>query len=280
MTLALCAPFEEGVFLFSDLRLSYELDLNPVAGQERPTSSLKTYFLNRDLAIAYSNGIQAGHLAVTEARRLSAIGTSTADIAEFLRVTCGQKNGLAFLLADARNPVTIYKIWDGQLAGAQKGVFWIGDSTAAKLVLGADHHKNARALDGYFQEVLDSQRIPSVGGIVVTARGTEKGFKFVSKMVLTSPYYKVQADGKQRAVDWGNAAAGGFGYTTLVPVEPGQNGWGVHFFQGRLGYFFRVDIEQDIGERLVWHDTDLQNAIDALQKELGFAIEAPGNVGV
>jgi hypothetical protein len=54
---------------------------------------------------------------------------------------------------------------------------------------------------------------------------------------------------------------------------------GVHFFQGFLGYFFKIDLAAFSFERLVWRDSKLEGAIEALRANLGFEVEACGNLG-
>ncbi|MDQ2954126.1 MAG: hypothetical protein M3R18_04215 [Pseudomonadota bacterium] len=275
MTLAVSAIYGREIYLMSDLKLSYEEERNSVAGIGTPEDGLKLFFLSRRIAVTYSGTSESAHQAITQARALASAGNGSAGVASFLKKKADETND-EFLLADisGRRP-TVYKISANLFSSTRRAKFWIGDRDAADTLL-RNNNLDSFSLERNFQELLESRRIPTVGGIAVTACGNLKGFKFVPKMTLVSPYYGT----RPQAVNWGNAAVGGFGYTTLVPIEPGNNGWGVHFFQGHLGYFYRVDIDQNIYEKLTWRDTELQNAIDALQAELGITLESCGQLGV
>jgi len=273
MTLAVATTHEQTAFLQADLRLSYDLDSN-LEYVNRPDVGLKIFFPNASTAIAYSGTMKYAHEAIKEvANRTENLDAK--GIADLLRKKSKEYDDIEFLLIDSKDPVAIYKITPKVFASTNHGHYWIGDSGAANLLLsGTD--LTPFALETRFQSLLDSRKVDSVGGFVVTAKGKNNEVCFQPRMQLTSPYYMLQAN---QAIDFGNAQRGGFGYTTVTPLKPGQNGWGVHFFQGFCGFFFKADLAADLYEKIIWKSTKLQGALDALKVNLGFEIEACGRLG-
>lgn len=276
MTLAVAVVDGDQAYLMSDLKLSYEVDRNPVAGIERPELGLKTFFLSAQLAIAYSGTVASAHRLIVDAWRLTSAGR-IGEVLNHLASGCLACDDLEFLLMDVRGQPKAYKITRDEPAVRGNPVLWTGDADAAKIVLDS---QSIKPLDLHkrFLAALDGKQVPSVGGLVPLARGTRGADKFVPTMQLSSPTYRPNHDNEWHPVDWGDAASGGYAYTTVTPVEAGRNGWGVHYFQGNFGYFFRVDLERDIGEKLRWRNTSLKSAIISLEHELGFPIEYGGEL--
>lgn len=276
MTLAIATIHEGKAFVKADLRLSYDLTFNPVDGVDYPDAGLKIFFLGKSVAVAYAGTSQLAHAVLMQTLAELGENADAIVVAEFLRSKCQNHSDIEFLLARATSPVSIFKISSSVFSSAESGLYWIGDHEAANSLLLGDNIDPFH-LEQRFQLLLDSQLISTVGGIVTSAFGGNVDFKFIPKLVLTSPYFVPVPTTAWQTVNWGNANTGGFGYTTLSPVEPGRNGCGVHFFQGNLGYFFEIDLEQGIFEKLVWK-SDLQTAIASLQDNLGFDIESCGQL--
>jgi hypothetical protein len=228
MTLAVATIHGDEVFLLADLQLSYELDTNV---DDRPNTALKIFFLSKYVAVAYAGTTEIAHNVIREAVS-RATSLDVYDIADFLREKCREHTDIEFLLMNAQPPAAIYKVNSRIFASATHGQYWIGASEAAD-VLFAGSVINPFSLETRFQSLLDSRKFPGVGSIVTSAKAANGLVKFQPKLILTSPYYVPQA--KSDTVDFGDAARGGFGYTTLTPCEPDQNGWGSIFFRGFSG---------------------------------------------
>lgn len=277
MTLAISVLDDEQVYFVSDTKLSYDQERNPVEGIERPNLGLKTFFLTTKLCVAFSGITSEAMQVVWLAHKLALQGVSAEIIAKYLANQSNLRESVDFLLADVSAQPTIYKISKDIFARGKKGIFWIGDADVANVVLKDVDNASGFEIASKFQSIIDENKFSSVGGIATCARGKKEGFKFVGQMRLVSPKY-VPPQNEWYSIDWGSAATGGFGYTTLIPVEIGKNGWGVHFFQGNCGYFFKTDLVGE-NERLVWNNCRLEDAIEALNADSGYAVEHCGKLG-
>lgn len=275
MTLAISMNEQSKLFIVSDTKLSYEIERNTVDGIDLPQSALKTFFLSPQISITYAGTTQIAHDIIEDAAVHASNGEPLTAIASILQQYCEQMTEVEFLLAGITDKYQTYKITSSIFSIGNERVKWIGNPMAADAVLRGDELLPFD-LASRFQGVLDDRLFDDVGGIVVVASANAHGFKFVPHMKLISPYYREQLEAEWRSVNWGSAATGGYAYTTITPVDVGNNGWGVHFFQGNCGYFFRADLRLGIYERLKWENTSLENAIVALQQEIGFCVEPCG----
>lgn len=273
MTLAVASVNDGEAHLFADLRLSYELETNS-DDDSRPVAALKILFVSESVAVAYAGTTEDAHLSIRQAIE-SVKDVNAKNIAEFLRKKCQDNDGVEFLLISAETPASIFKITSRIFSSSTQGQYWIGDHEAANALLNETILESI-LLERAFQTILDAQKFSSIGGIVTTAKASNGRVRFQPKMHLVSPYYLLQT--QERSVDFGDAQRGGFGYTTLTPREPGKNGWGVHFFQGYIGYFFKVNLALNRFERLTWK-SNLDGAIEALNADLGFEVESCGKLG-
>jgi hypothetical protein len=277
MTLALGVFERDTVYLISDTKLSYEVDRNPVPGVEARRAGLKTFFLTPQIAVAYAGTVSTAHQTFMRARTASVAGATPSELAELFREHCRETPENEYLLAACTNGRQLFKITPTVFSETSEGVRWIGSAGAANYILN-EPFDSAFILSRRFQQALDERRVDDVGGRAVMARGNAQGIKFIPEMGLVSPVYRPSLESEWQTVDWGDAAAGGFAYTTIVPTEVGRNGWGIHFFQGFCGYFWKIDFDRDVYERLRWENTTTQNAIAALQTDLGFRVEGGGQL--
>lgn len=275
MTLAISMNEQSKLYIVSDTKLSYEIERNTVDGIDLPESALKTFFLSPQISITYAGTTQIAHDIIKEAAIHASNGESLTAIASILQQHCNRMDGVEFLLGGMTDTYQTYKVTPSIFSTGNDRVKWIGNPRAADAVL-KGVELSPYDLASRFQGVLDDRQFDDVGGIAVVASANAQGFKFVPHMKLVSPYYREQLEAGWQTVNWGSAATGGYAYTTITPVDVGNNGWGIHFFQGNCGYFFRADIRLNIYEKLTWKNTSLENAISALQQEIGFRVEFCG----
>lgn len=271
MSLGVATIENNEVFLMADTLLSF-----PEKSGKKPCCGLKVFFLNKETAIAYSG--TAGEVAHG---RLHAIYTQghKGDI-EFLaeQICRSFDDEVHFLLAQAGEKPSIAKIAGGSVSIRENdGVYWIGDIDAARHVVRAEDCSVCR-LQENLGNAIKSPQFSTVGGHCVVARGKIEGFKFVPYMRLVSPNYIPEKDG-WKTVDFGSAQTGGFGYTTVVPVMEGANGWGVFYFQGMFGEFWHVNLESNIYEILRAYARNVQDFGKIIQDEIGIELEYCGSLG-
>lgn len=279
MTLAIAIAKNSQVALMSDSSLSYDVNINPAPNEFRPGAALKIFFIRRHLALSYAGTSEVAHKLAQAARAMANKSVPTSEIAQFLHSKTSPE--MDFLLADCLGNGSIHKIISEACSSTLDGIYWIGNADAAnhvlldlrpsEFVLGTAIHLEQR-----FQNANNEKRFPGVGGIVVSAIGTQDGVKFIGKMNLASYYNRLEENNEWQTVEWGGAAQGGYGYTTIVPCAKGENGWGVHFFQGRCGYFFHVDLDIGVFEILRWSDANLQTAMNSLEANLALPLECCG----
>lgn len=271
MTLALALIDNGEVFLMADTQLTL-----PTHKEGRPFYGLKIFFLDKFTAVAYAG--TAGEVA--HSRLFSILQMKgTEDIRHLAeKISKHFDSQVDFLLAKSGPSPTIAKVSEGMVASSSTGgLFWIGDTAAANFVTRGVAAPEGYRLQDRMEEAIASPCFSTVGGHVVTAKGCAMGFRFVPYMKLVSPMYAPE-EGWQ-SVNFGNAEMGGFGYTTVTPREIGVNGWGVYYFQGKFGKYFRVDLENNIGEILKAHADNVEQFIDVLETEIGVQLEHCGSLG-
>jgi hypothetical protein len=267
MTLVIASIKDGIVNLTADTMLSY-----PEKSGKKSIHGLKIFFLDDKTAIAYAGA--AGEIAH---RKLYAIyHQGQTECIEFLanQICKSFDDETHFLLARAGHDPSIVKVAEGRVSARNDGTFWIGDVDAANFVLG--QQENTSGIYHGFKEAIESRELLTVGGHLVAASGTLAGFKFTPYMNLTTPYY-LPADGM--VVDFGSAETGGFGYTTVTPVNPGVNGWGIFYFQGRFGLFWHADFDKDICELLRVRADNVFEFIKVIEEELGIELTYCGSLG-
>lgn len=277
MTLVLGALERNAAYILSDTKLSSEVDRNPVSDVELPQAGLKTFFLTPQIAVAYSGTVNTAHQAITTAKAAATNRATPAELVEIFKSHCSQTAENEFLLALLADSPQILKVTPTVFSESDKDVRWIGNAGAANRVL-REPFGSVTALAQQFQQALDDPNVDPISGRVVVARGNVHGIKFVPEMGLVSPAYRMLVEREWQTVDWGNAARGGFAYTTIVPSKAGCNGWGIHFFQGFCGYFLKVDLERNTFERLKWESTNFDSAIAALRNEIGIQLDWCGQL--
>lgn len=278
MTLVVSYIEDGEVYLYSDTLVSFSKQLGKPGFHV-----LKILMLSPTLVIAFSGAYQQALEVFFELiKQESPSQLSVRDLAHLLHLRCasiseelGQEVSPDFLLAKSGPEPIVYRITDQEFkACPQHG--WIGNSEAAANVFRTPE-RNRTGIGRAMRAAVFNAEFDDVGGHFVEARGTAKGFRFIPKLELTSPMYPLSEGWS--TVNFGTAETGGFGFTTITPVEAGQNGFGAFFFQGRFGFFFFVNKEKGICETLTAKAGSAENFIEALELEVGFKVEHCGSLG-
>ena len=245
-----------------------------------PEYGLKILAITPHMMVAYSGSPELAHRLVKEAMGESAYQTN-----RFLEAlhTFRQRIGdaeLDFIIIDKNE---IARLKDGLLDVNVSGA-WIGNAAAFGLFQSALHQADARLpiaarMRGAMEIVCSSQEIETVGGPVVAAESTTIGTRYIGFMQLVSPYYVPHTDLNWQTVDFGTAATGGFGFTTIVPPKPGLCGWGIFYFQGGAGFYFCVDLSTMRFEILKGYAANAKDFCSLLEPEIGYLPLFVGQLG-
>jgi hypothetical protein len=271
MTLGIAAIENNEVFLMADTLLSY-----PEKSGKKPCHGLKIFFIDKNTAIAYAG--TAGEVAHGRLHGIYKQGYrgDLKVLAEQILHSFDEE--VDFLLAQSGRKPAIAKISGGMVSVREdNGVYWIGDVDAARFVANADNSDVYRLQEG-LSNAIENLQFDKVGGHPIVARGEIEGFKFISYMKLVSPKYFSLEEG-WKTVDFGTSQSGGFGYTTVVPVREGDNGWGIFYFQGMFGEFWHVDLESNVCEILKAYAHKVQDFVKLIQDETGVELEFCGSLG-
>ncbi len=270
MSLGIVVINNSNVAIMADTQFTYN-DKNG----KKPYYTTKIFFIDKNTAIAFAGfGVEITH------NRIKAIydqGNKNDLLILAEQISQSFDNKVDFLLAKTGKNLSIAKISNGNVSFEKsKGIFWIGDSEAANFVL-KNNTYDIYQLENGLRDAIDNPKFKTVGGHAVLAKGTIDGFKFSPYMDLTSPHY-IPKDGLQ-TIDFGDAQNGGFGYTTVTPVEAGVNGWGIFYFQGRYGLYYHTDLEKNVFEVLKAYAINVQDFIKIIQDNIGINLEYCGSLG-
>ncbi len=271
MSLGIAVIENTEVFLMADTLLSY-----PEKSGKKPFHGLKIFFIDAKTAIAYSGA--AGEIAHGRLYGIYKQGYrgNIKLLAEQIHQSFDDE--VDFLLAQSGSKPAIAKIAGGLVSVRENdGIFWIGDVDTARFVANADNN-SVYQLHERLSNAIDNSQFSTVGGHSIVARGNIKGFKFIPVMKLVSPKYFLLEEGWKR-VDFGTSQSGGFGYTTVVPVSEGDNGWGIYYFQGMFGEFWHVNLESNVYEKLKAYAKNVQDFAKMIQKETGVELVYCGSLG-
>jgi hypothetical protein len=271
MSLCIAAIEDNEVFLMSDTLLSY-----PEKSGKKPFHGLKIFFIDSKTAIAYSG--TAGEVAHGRLYGIYKQGHKGDINILAEQINRSFDDEVDFLLAQSGRKPTIAKIAGGLVSVRENdGIFWIGDIDAARFVANTDN-SNVYRLQESLSNAIENSRFATVGGHSIVARGNIDGFKFIPHMKLVSPKYFSLKEG-WKTVDFGTSQSGGFGYTTVIPVREGDNGWGIFYFQGMFGEFWHVNLESNVCEILKAYAQNVQDFVKIIQNETGIELEYCGSLG-
>lgn len=271
MSLAIASIHGATVHLVSDTQLTPPENLG-----KPPEFGLKMFLLDQHTAIAYAGeGSLVAHPRVNAIYRQGHRGDIEVLAKEIQR---SFNDEVDFLLAQTIPYPAIAKISSGSISFTKNtGTYWIGNPEAAQYISKSEEN-TPDALASRLEIALLERRFLNVGGDLVSIQGNENGFRFVARMHLISPSY-APSDDQWKTVDFGNSQNGGYGYTTVVPKEPGVNGWGIFYFQGRYGRYFHVDLDSGVSEILKGYAATVEEFIQLLKADLGLEFECCGCLG-
>lgn len=268
MTLVVARLIGDTAHIFADTLIT-----GPGQDLRRRELHLKLLAIDRDILIGYAGSPELAHRAIADASRLVHLGASA--IVERLEQVVGCDFIVVF-------KTRIIEIKSG-LARDNLSAAWVGDyeafSRLQELVL-SDQGGTPIEDQLYFalDRISEDQAVESVGGPVVRAKGTEDGVLYVCMMRLRSPANRHRLD-EWQTLDFGDAARGGFGYTTIVPTEAGVCGWGIFYFQAFKGTYFAVDFQKNSFEQFTGVANDADTFCNAILSELGYRPQHCGQLG-
>lgn len=255
---------------------------------EKPFDALKIFFLNQMTAIAYSGKTPLAHRIIHELYVKCSLTNDINIISKEIEILCQQKDAPDFLLMGLAPDFCVKKISNNKIFDINlEIVAWIGDSDAANFVSKISKNGTIDELRQAFNLAVEDSQFTTVGGYRVVAQGTKDGFKFAPYMELVSPRYSPKSELVSRSyrpklewatVDFGSAQTGGFGFTTITPKQLGQNGFGIYFFQGRFGYFFYVDLQNNKAERLKAYANSAKEFIEIIERKIHIPLEYCGEL--
>lgn len=272
MTLIISTIENNEIFLLADSQITF-----PVHTYEKPFDALKMFFFDQRTAIAYSGTSLYAHQIIFQIYKKYNTDEGLESLADSINRLRDKEANPDFLLARASNLPEIIKISDSGVSKLNTKFTWIGDQDAANFVAKNFKGGSIFDLEKIFNQTVQHPEFPTVGGYSILARGTSKGFKFVPYMNLISLRYIPEPG--EHTVDFGTNQTGGYGFTTITPTEIGQNGFGLFFFQGRFGYFFHVDLMNNIAERLKGHAVTPDEFIELVTKDTSIQLEYCGKLG-
>lgn len=243
MTLIVARNTRGTIHVLADTLLS-----NPKADLRHREIALKVFSASDETLICYAGSPELAHSAIKQTWRL-AVQNRCVELANQL----SDVEGVDFIVV---NKDKIHRIQANKVEMSLPNA-WIGNWPAFREFRGASRSLEGvstdiqnwtatqACLDGIkyrqaFEHVVDSRKIPSVGGPITVATAGGTGAAYASFAVFAPPS-NVVMPGKWQAIDFGNAENGGFGYTTVTPRKKGITGWGLYYFQSFSGFYFHAD---------------------------------------
>lgn len=247
MTLVVARNARGTVHVLADTLIS-----GPSADLRKPEHALKIFAPTRNTLICYSGSPELAHAAIAIAWPF----LSQEDRDRTIEII-SQVEGVEFLLISRDDISRVrHQNVESDLPNA-----WIGEAAAYShfregsqtFEVSPDPStwsvsrsiEDGRVLKEAFEKVVNDCRHPSVGGPTVIATSGTSGAAYLSYAELTSPKWNPILDDWQ-TLDFGNAAVGGFGFTTITPASRGITGWGRYYFQALKGFYFYSDPPRNV----------------------------------
>lgn len=277
MTLVVALNENNKIRLFCDTLISFDAKLGRSAYQ-----TIKVLSLSPTMVMAFSGSHALAMEIFFDLYRDTSDFSDVEILAKNIQRLCfavskkfGEQSSPEFLLLYTIPKLTITKITDKNIIECpQYG--WIGNaSAAAKVSRVADLGHDAIRTE--MSCLIADREFHDVGGFLVEMQSQDGGFKFCPYMILTSPKY-IPVEG-WNTINFGTAQTGGFGFTTITPLEPGRNGFGIFFFQGFVGLFFHIDVAGRKVETLRAYARSAEEFMQILAAEIGFQLEHCGSLG-
>lgn len=291
MSLVIGAIRENQITIISDTKMTPGITSDCREG-------LKIFFLDAHTCLAFAGGEFAFDL-IFECFRKQQEGGSVQDI---LILLCAAQKKLNkdkhisketipdFILACTKGVSVLYQVKDLTDPVEIRDFTFIGNADAATDF--REYFSKLRQNPMYqslpdqgllgiaFSELLKTNVHSSVGGLAVVAIGKPEGFTFQESIALTPPQFLRQVPKEGwNAVDFGTAATGGYAFTTIVPCELGVTGYGVYYFQGKYGIFFRADLANRKLDRFRSKANSVVHFVDVISREVQFPVKHCGELG-
>jgi hypothetical protein len=253
MTLVVARAFGERVRVAADLRVTRRDD----TARGYPIAVLKNVVLTPDVLVAFAGDVDVATAALRQAK---AVASHVERILEVLVQTCEQA-AVEFIVAD--RPTALWRVSADGIEPTS--ATWVGDKRAYEVYQRGYHTmpavREAIRIEGISPagpapfspdelEVLsrmlngtialeNTGSIASVGEAFVWAHASAtRGFQYEQQAMLQADHEQELPPDRWVTADWGTVANGGFGYSMLVPVEPGIGIVGLYFPHAHLGLLY------------------------------------------
>ncbi|WP_156808602.1 hypothetical protein [Leptospira terpstrae] len=293
MTLIICKKINKKIIFYSDTLIAGP---DKFSFNDNTYHGLKAFFIGRQFCIAYSGIQEYAHKIIKIINDNKNSFNKLKDIAELI---CHLRNIHSnnvypkysefpdFIVASNDINDNIIEIKGNKQPVTITNSSWIGNFKAFEYFqLIVNENKNIElsndAFDYAFRKVIENPQLSDVGGNLVTIIGDDKGFHYQSYLNLTSPNYEIEPpipskeDPEWLTVQWGSNVTGGYGFTSITPIENNINSYGIYYFQGKFGFLLYCDLDNDKCEKLVAKAPSVQDFINILYEETNIKFEYCG----
>ncbi|TGL45982.1 hypothetical protein [Leptospira perdikensis] len=295
MTLIICKKIDNQIIIKSDTL---------IAGPDKFTikdntyQGLKVFFIGKLFCLAYSGTQEYAHRIIKIVNEKHKTFKNAIEMAEFI---CSLKDNHFnkdstvirefpdFIIVSSEINEKIIEIKGNCKPKEKDNSSWIGSFKGFENFQKNFNNKEIKkSIDENFHysfnKVIENDEISDVGGNLVTIICDRKGFRYQPYLQLTSPNYIVEPpipskdDPNWATIQWGSDVTGGFGFTTVTPVEFSMNSFGIYYFQGKFGFLFYCDIENDRCEKLTACASNVEEFINILFEETKINFEYCGSL--
>jgi hypothetical protein len=239
MTFVRAQVTDRGVYAFADWRVT---DPDSADVPSVLNGALKLWLMHRNLLIGYAGVIARAHIAIRGVE-IDARRGAVEPVVDGLR-GASERRDCEFIVA-THTPATVTEIKNGVAQSGQHA--WLGDQSAFELfqveyaraasAVGGDGSDEVNRLFTAFHAVLDSGRIPTVGGLTAYVLPENDHFAYGSYKGVDSGYAPTPLPLGKPVIPRSGGVAGGAYAVTFIGArhEPAV---GVYFDYGRLGVLF------------------------------------------
>ena len=246
----------------------------------------KIFFLGKDLAVGYAGETSLAHQIIHKIYRKNWCESAIEEALDV--VSAAQKSALTdrhiskdsvpdFIFAQSAPQFRLIRVRAGHPRFDVETLTHIGNTVAASHF--SETYKENSDSFAAMSGVIRSGCFKNVGGYVNLAQSSGNGFTFLTYLELNGPMDPEPPAKNWEKIDFGGAARGGYGYTSVVPVCAGSNGWGLYFFQANFGFFFHIDLESDIYEKLRAYASTAHEFADLVSADIGIELQVAGELG-
>ncbi len=232
-----------------------------------PFAALKNVILSPEVLVATAGN---SDLAMHTLRELPPQPRDHVELLPLLLDSCrragGEQGDVAYLVAVAGRG-----LWRVTHSGieAEQSASWIGDPDAFELYQRAYHEMPvfepiwvpgispvgslpiepedlaiAMRMSNAIFGLQTGPSVESIGEAFISSTSSSTGFRYDQQAHLAADHEQAITSSEWVRADWGTSAEGGFGYSTLIPTQPGIGIVGLYFPHAALGLLYHP-LKQD-----------------------------------